>query len=106
MVFRGGNGEAEVNPERDVTLWKWQNGIASQASWPKAEKEHKRLKNNLDLSRLIDHWGGEKIDQFGEQAVRQTIASVVGLIYGVASHEECLLLADDIWIKRNKDWLS
>ena len=106
LVFRGGNGEAEVNPERDVTLLKWQGGIASQISWPKAEKEHKRLKHNLDLSRLTDHWSGEQIDQFGEQAVRQTLASVAGLIYGVASHEECLILADEIWFKRNKGWLS
>ncbi|WOD06979.1 glycosyl transferase family protein [Marinomonas sp. GJ51-6] len=76
LVFRGGNGEAEVNPEREVTLWKWQKGVASWTSWPKAEKEHKRLKHNLDLTRLTDHWSGLEIDQFGEQAVRQTLASV------------------------------
>ncbi|ETX09850.1 glycosyl transferase family 3 [Marinomonas ushuaiensis DSM 15871] len=105
LIFRGGNGEAEVNPERDVTLWKWQKGESSSTGWLKAEKEHKRLKNNLDLSRLIDHWSGEEIDQFGDQAVRQTIASVAGLIYGVIPHEECLALADEIWSKRNKTWL-
>lgn len=101
LVFRGGNGEAEVNPERDVTLGKWQNGVASWSDWPKAEKEHKRLKDNLDLSRLTDHWRGDQLDQFGEQAVRQTIASVAGLLYGVTSHEECLVLADEIWSKRD-----
>ena len=106
LVFRGGNGEAEVNPERDVTLWKWQNGHASWTSWVKAEKEHKRLKHNLDFSRLTDHWSGLQIDPFGEQAVRQTIASVAGLVYGVASHEECLALADDIWSKRDKKWVA
>lgn len=106
LVFRGGNGEAEVNPERDVTLGKWQNGIASWVTWPKAEKQHKRLKDDLDLSRLTDHWCGNQLDPFGEQAVRQTIASVAGLLYGVASHEECLVLADDIWAKRDKAWLG
>lgn len=106
LVFRGGNGEAEVNPERDVTLWKWKHGVASWTSWPKAEKEHKRLKHNLDLSRLSDHWNGKQIDPFGEQAVRQTLASVAGLIYDVVSHEECLVLADEIWSNRNKNWLS
>lgn len=106
LVFRGGNGEAEVNPEREVTLWKWQKGTASWTSWPKAEKEYKRLKNNLDLSRLVNHWCGKGIDQFGDQAVRQTIASVAGLIYGVLSHEECLALADEIWFKRDKNWLA
>lgn len=106
LVFRGGNGEAEVNPEREVTLWKWQKGVASWTSWPKAEKEHKRLKHNLDLTRLTDHWSGLEIDQFGEQAVRQTLASVAGLMFGIASHEECLSLADDIWSKRDKSWIS
>ncbi|MCV2402310.1 glycosyl transferase family protein [Marinomonas sp. C2222] len=106
LVFRGGNGEAEVNPERDVTLLKWQNGESNAASWSKAEKEHKRLKDNLDFSRLTDHWSGEHIDQFGEQAVRQTLASVAGLVYGVSSHEECLLLADEIWSKRDLQLLK
>ena len=106
LVFRGGNGEAEVNPEREVTLWKWQKGVASWTSWSKAEKEHKRLKHNLDLTRLTDHWSGLQVDQFGEQAVRQTLASVAGLMFGIASHEECLSLADDIWSKRDKGWVS
>ncbi len=106
LVFRGGNGEAEVNPERDVTLWKWKHGVASWTSWPKAEKEHKRLKHHLDLSRLSDHWSGKQIDQFGEQAVRQTIASVAGLIHDVVSHDECLVLADQIWSNRDRNWLS
>ncbi|WP_417527833.1 glycosyl transferase family protein [Marinomonas shanghaiensis] len=106
LVFRGGNGEAEVNPERDVILGKWQNGVASWSDWPKAEKEHKRLKDNLDLSRLTEHWRGDQLDPFGEQAVRQTIASVAGLLYGVTSHEECLVLADSIWAKRDKAYFD
>ena len=106
LVFRGGNGEAEVNPERDVTLGKWQNGVASWTGWPKAETEHKRLKDQMDLSRLVDHWSGDQVDPFGEQAVRQTIASVAGLIQGIASHDECLALADEIWSKRDKSWLA
>lgn len=106
LVFRGGNGEAEVNPERDVTLGKWQDGMATWSDWPKAEKEHKRLKDNLDLSRLTDHWRGDQLDQFGGQAVRQTVASVAGLLYGVSSHEECLVLADDIWARRDKGYFD
>lgn len=106
LVFRGGNGEAEVNPERDVTLGKWQDGMASWSDWPKAEQQHKRLKDNVDLSRLTDHWRGHQLDQFGEQAVRQTIASVAGLLYGVTSHEECLVLADSIWLKRDKAYFD
>ncbi|MGB0782579.1 MAG: glycosyl transferase family protein [Marinomonas sp.] len=102
LVFRGGNGEAEVNPERDVTLGKWQNGLASWSTWAKAEKEHKRLKDCLDLSRLTDHWCGHQLDQFGEEAVRQTMASVAGLLFSIDSHDECLALADDIWSRRDK----
>ncbi|MGB7389780.1 glycosyl transferase family protein [Marinomonas sp.] len=106
LVFRGGNGEAEVNPERDVVLGKHQQGVSSWTSWPKAEREHKRLKDNLDLARLAEHWQGVSLDPFGEQAVRQTLASVAGLVFKVESHEACLSLADTIWSKRDKSALS
>lgn len=101
LVFRGGNGEAEVNPEREVTLGKWQEGVASWEVWPKAEDEHKRLKDDLGVARLQDHWSGQTVDPFGKQAVRQTIASVVGLIYKIGSHNECLKVADEIWSARH-----
>ncbi|WP_394178965.1 glycosyl transferase family protein [Marinomonas posidonica] len=106
LVFRGGNGEAEVNPEREVTLGKWQNNQASWTVWPKAEQRYKRLKNNLDVSRLRDHWLGETIDPFGEQAVRQTLAAVIGLLYKLDSHKACLALADEIWSNRCLPWLK
>ncbi|KZN14840.1 glycosyl transferase family protein [Marinomonas sp. TW1] len=105
LVFRGGNGEAEVNPEREVTLGKWQSNQATWTVWPKAEQRYKRLKDNLDVSRLVDHWGGETIDPFGEQAVRQTLAAVVGLLYKLDSHQACLALADEIWSNRSLPWL-
>lgn len=106
LIFRGGNGEAEVNPERDVVLGKRQQGVSIWDSWPKAEQEHKRLKDNLDLSRLAEHWQGKSVDPFGEQAVRQTLASVAGLVFGVTSHDACLNLADEIWSQRDKSALS
>ncbi|MBR7887865.1 glycosyl transferase family protein [Marinomonas sp. A79] len=106
LVFRGGNGEAEVNPERDVTLGKWQNGETSWTTWPKAEQQHKRLKDQRDVSRLTEHWSGQSCDPFGEQAVRQTIASVAGLLYGVTSHQACLELADSIWSKRDTKYFQ
>lgn len=100
LVFRGGNGEVEVNPERDVTLAKRQSQKVTWETWPKAEHTHKRLKNNLEFSRLINHWRGEEVDPFGEQAVRQTLASVAGLVFHKSDHQECLKLADQIWSKR------
>lgn len=106
LIFRGGNGEPEINPERDVVLAKRQNGVSSWQCWNRAENEHKRLKGNLDVSRLIDHWNGEAIDPFGDQAVRQTLASVAGLVFGLDLHGECLDLADTIWLQRDRGWLK
>lgn len=102
LVFRGGNGEVEVNPERDVTLGKLQEEKVSWQTWPRAEQSHKRQKNNLDLSRLISHWRGEAVDPFGEQAVRQTLASVAGLVFSKSNQTECLELADRIWQTRDR----
>ncbi|GAB3478055.1 glycosyl transferase family protein [Marinomonas epiphytica] len=106
LVFRGGNGEAEVNPEREVTLGTWQQGRAKWSVWPKAEQHHKRLKDDLSLSRLRQHWSGVIIDPFGEQAVRQTLASVVGLLRGIDDQTLCLAMADNIWEKRDKSWIK
>ena len=106
LVFRGGNGEAEVNPERDVTLGKWQDQQASWSQWSKAEKGYKRCKDNLDVSRMVDHWQGKCVDPFGEQAVRQTLAAVVGLVYRIESHTACLAMADEIWSNRHYQWLA
>ena len=105
LVFRGGNGEAEVNPERDVVLSRVQNGELSLDEWPRIERQHTRNKEDLSLGRLTAHWSGEQVDAFGEKAVLQTLASVLGLIHSKREHEECLAMAHDIWHQRDKGFL-
>lgn len=106
LVFRGGNGEAEVNPERDVSLAFLKEKAVSWSQWPKSSQQHVRQKDNLDLTRLLDHWSGEAIDSFGEQAIMQTMASVLALMSGELDQEKNVIKAKAIWQQRNKLALS
>lgn len=105
LIFRGGNGEAEVNPERDVTLAKVKNATLHWEQWRRIEQDHTRNKGNLSLRRMIEQWTGEMNDPFGEKAVLQTLASVLGLIHDEDDHIYCLNLAQKIWDERHRDFL-
>lgn len=105
LIFRGGNGEAEVNPEREVTLAKVKHAQLHWQQWRRIEQDHTRNKNNLSLRRMIDHWTGELSDPFGEKAVLQTLASVLGLIHDEDDQIFCLNLAQNIWHERQRDYL-
>lgn len=109
LVFCGGNGEAEVNPERDVTLGLYKNNSQQNHihwhQWPKASQQHVRQKNNLDFSRLQQHWSGEKVDAFGELAILNTMASILAMMDETAdltNHQQQVQNAIAIWQKRNK----
>ncbi len=102
LVFRGGNGEAEVNPERDVSLAFLKDQKVSWSQWPKSSQQHVRQKDNLDLSRLMDHWSGETLDSFGGQAIIQTMASVLAMISGELDQDANVDQAKIIWEQRNK----
>lgn len=118
LVFRGGNGEAEVNPERDVSLGLLQQShretqpesrVVNEywSHWSKATAQHIRQKNNLDFTRLQQHWTGEKNDEFGELAILNTMAPIIGMLQGqnhLTDHkEENLNQAQAIWESRNKE---
>ena len=105
LIFRGGNGEAEVNPEREVTLAKVKNSRLHWQQWHRIEQEHTRNKSNLSLRRMIEHWTGESSDPFGEKAVLQTLASVLGLIHDQDDQIYCLNLAQKLWNGRQRDYL-
>lgn len=102
LVFRGGNGEAEVNPERDVSLAFLKDQQVSWSQWPKSSQQHIRQKDNLDLTRLLDHWSGVANDSFGGQAIIQTMASVLAMISGELDQKANVEQAKAIWEQRNK----
>ena len=102
LVFRGGNGEAEVNPERDVSLAFLKDQEVSWSQWPKSSQQHVRQKDNLDLKRLLDHWSGHSIDSFGEQAIIQTMASILAMMSGELDQNQNVEHAKVIWQQRDK----
>lgn len=106
LVFRGGNGEAEVNPEREVVLGYWLGKSIEWVTWPKIAQQYCRQKNLLTAERMIAHWRGEKQDEFGGLAIRHTLASILKLIHPSFTREQSLSLADEYWEQRNKMCLN
>ncbi len=101
LVFRGGNGEAEINPERDVDLGVVQNGNIHWEHWPRATFKHCRQTKLLNFDRMRWHWSDSQFDEFGELATLSTMASVLSLLTK-KSQKECLQIAKNYWGARDK----
>ncbi|TBR41774.1 glycosyl transferase family protein [Marinomonas agarivorans] len=109
LVFCGGNGEAEVNPERQITLGLYKNNSTQTATywqdWPQATKQHLRQKSNLDVKRLQQHWSGEIVDPFGELAILNTLACILAMQADTAdlsNHQSHYQQALTLWQQRDK----
>ncbi|MFT2112493.1 hypothetical protein [Marinomonas sp. 2405UD68-3] len=105
LAFRGGNGEAEINPERDVELGVAQDGEVRWEHWPRATLKYCRQKNRLKFDRMKLHWLGVQHDEFGGLAMLGTMASVLRLVTK-KSREECIHVAELYWYGRHKKCLN
>ncbi|MCZ2723411.1 glycosyl transferase family protein [Marinomonas sp. 15G1-11] len=103
LVFRGGNGEAEINPERQVELGFVQGDHVEWESWPRSALGHCRQKNRLDIERMAYHWTGVQEDEFGGLAIIGTIACILRLITQKDA-TECNDMAKAFWQGREK-WI-
>lgn len=105
LVFRGGNGEAEINPERDVSLGYLKGDDVNWLECKKTTPQHIRQKDNLDLARLKLHWAGEAVDGFGDLAVIQTLSAVIRLIGNHQFDTEVIKEAHNVWQSRDKGFV-
>lgn len=101
LVFRGGNGEAEINPERNVELGFARCGHIEWSPWPKSSLTHCRQKNRLDIERMQLHWSGVQDDEFGHLAIMGTMACVLRLMTN-KTPKECNRMAVEFWQCRDK----
>jgi anthranilate phosphoribosyltransferase len=100
LVFRGGNGEAEINPERDVELGFSRQGRIEWSPWPKSALQHCRKKNRLDIERMQRHWSGVQEDEFGHLAIQGTMACILQLMTN-KHPAECSRMAGAFWQGRD-----
>ncbi|ARE40374.1 Anthranilate phosphoribosyltransferase [Rhodovulum sp. P5] len=97
-VLKGGGGEFERHPSKDIALFGLRDGQPWQAGSPALLEDTRRLADTLndpaDLARL---WRGELSDPFAESVVIGTAA----LALDTAGRTDCLPLARTLWADRH-----
>ena len=104
-AFKGGGGEAERNPFKELAVNDLKAGDATKTQWPALiEGEHRRLNEFLqvDVTQLTGLWRGEVVDPVGEAIVMGTAAVALAAVGRVSSPAEADALAKEIWSQRDR----
>ena len=74
-VIKGGGGEFECHPAKDITAFGLRDGAMWEQVFPRQIEEARRLKGNeADPKRLLALWQGHISDPFAEEVVLSTAA--------------------------------
>jgi anthranilate phosphoribosyltransferase len=104
-AFKGGGGEAERTPFKELAVSGLAENRAVKTLWPALiEGEHRRLSAfmPLDPARLIDLWRGEISEPVGEAIVTGTAAIALATSNRARSPAEADLLAKALWSQRDR----
>lgn len=98
-VIKGGGGEFERNPSKDVQVFGLRDGARWDGIVPPAHEETRRLNDGeTDLSRLAGLWDGSLNDPFAEAIVLAT-AALAFETFGESAPEE---RATSLWQARSR----
>ncbi|MEM8793780.1 MAG: glycosyl transferase family protein [Pseudomonadota bacterium] len=103
IVIKGGGGEFERHPAKDVSLFGLRKGEAYRATAPAALSDHRRLAEpptgSLPLALL---WAGEVSDPFAESIITGTCGAALFALGAGASIETCDRRARELWSSRHR----
>jgi len=100
-VIKGGGGEFEVNPSKDIEIYFQINGKLSQSIAPaRFEKGQRLAQKDMDKSALMAVWTGDLVDPFAQSIVTSTAAIALQSIDQTLSHRECISAANVLWETR------
>lgn len=103
LCFRGEGGEVEFNPERDVTLHIARRGQVETME-VKSSTENWALKpKELAVGQMISLWCAESEDNYAQQAVIGTLATMLVLTEQL-SWADAQQRAKQYWQERNLKW--
>ena len=103
LCFRGEGGEIEFNPERDVALHRYADGLSSVIHVPASLAKPVIKPRQLEPVDLIRFWNNKKQDVYGTHAVLGTLAVMLMQLES-DSWSNCMSLAKQIWNDRDPDW--
>ncbi|MEC7670278.1 MAG: glycosyl transferase family 3 [Pseudomonadota bacterium] len=100
-VIKGGGGEFERNPAKDITLFGLRDGEHIQIVTPPILDEHRRLHEADETVDIMALWDGSLMNPFAEATVIGTVALALWTLGAAASPEDCTTLAQSLWDKRH-----
>lgn len=104
-VFKGGGGEAERTPFKEISVLGLNGGSMVTTGWPTLiAGQHRRLHENIsvDVAHLVGLWRGEILDPVGEAVVTGTAAIALAILQRARSPTEADRLAHLLWSQRDR----
>lgn len=102
LTIRGDGGEAELKPDSDCEIRWIRQGALSDEQWPRIYQKRLVKDETLDPALLLAFWRGESAHEYGEGAVISTLASLLMLLNKANQQADALLLARDLWERRDR----
>lgn len=104
VVFKGGGGEAQRNPDKPCRTLVHLDDAAFEEIWPARPygKPHPWRQEPLDPARLRAVWAGDRALPGPEAAVVATAAVGLRLLGRAASREEAEDMAEELWRTRHE----
>ncbi|MGB0664136.1 MAG: glycosyl transferase family protein [Pontibacterium sp.] len=100
LTIKGDGGEAEAKPDGESTLQWMIEGTLTEAEWPRLVPNRFIKEDYLDPKTLLAVWRGDANHEYGELAIKSTIALLLTLLGHQESREELLEKAEMMWRTR------
>ncbi|MEM0911411.1 MAG: glycosyl transferase family protein [Pseudomonadota bacterium] len=104
ICIRGDSGEAEPNPEREVSVHQISSGKYEQKLLPKRLEDWQMKPKVLDPDIIKAVWLGRVKDTYGEAATVLTVALFIIQLKDIGV-DDALKTAGDLWEKRERTWV-
>ncbi len=103
-IFKGGGGEAQVNPRKPTLVTMLVGGIVDRVTWPTllAEDDPEWRDEPLEPRRIRALWRGERTAPGPQAAIIGTAAVALAIAGKAASPEAALDLAAERWRERDR----
>ncbi|EAT13468.1 glycosyl transferase family protein [Bermanella marisrubri] len=100
-IIKGDGGECEYSPESQFKMHHCFNGELIEEVWPALWEKRGIKPKTLEVELLAQHWKGDITHEYGQDAIRGTLAYIARLMGKGVTQEECLTQADAWWQARN-----
>ena len=100
-VIKGGGGEFERHPAKDITLFGLRGGDHIQIQAPGILQDHRRLHEAEDAIDIMALWDGTLTNPFAEATVTGTAALALWTVGSAATSEDCYAIAQSLWDNRH-----